>query len=149
MSLLIPDEGKLQLGKDILGNAALENWFLDLYQNNHTPAETDTAASYTVATFAGYTQRTLIRDTAGGHWSVPTLVAPTGGWAPGGQTLVAESTYAIQTYLPTSAQTIYGYYVTGVTSSKLIFAELYAAAKNLTNGDTLNMTPRFGDANAS
>lgn len=143
--LLVPGEGTVQLLKDMLGAAALENWTLKLYSNNHTPAEGDTAASYTEATFTGYTSKTLTRDTAGGHWATPASGAPTGAWS--GATAVAESTYNNPTgvsWSPTSSQTIYGYFVVGATSTKCVFAELFASAKNLSNGDTLSLLPRFG-----
>jgi hypothetical protein len=140
--LLIPGEGTVQLCKDILGAAALETWQLHLYQNNHTPAESDTTSNYTESTFTGYSSQLLTRDTSAGHWATPVSQAPTGAWS--GATNVAESTYASQSWSPTSSQTVYGYYVTGNTSTKLIFAELFASAKNLSNGDTLSLTPRFG-----
>lgn len=140
--LLIPGEGTIQGLKDFLGAAALENWTLKLYKNNHTPAESDTAASYTEADFTGYSSKTLTRDTSSGHWATPTSVSPTGAWS--GATNVAESTYNSQSWSPTTSQTIYGYFVVGATSTKCIFAELFASAKNLSNGDTLSLTPRFG-----
>lgn len=149
MSLLVPDEGKLQLAKDILGNAALENWTLKIFSNNHTPAESDTAATYTEATFTGYVAKTLMRDTSAGHWAVPALGSPTNAWAPGAQTQVAESTYNQQSWSPTSSQTVYGVFVVGATSTKLIYAELFSTPRSLVTGDTLNFTPRFGMANAS
>ena len=142
MSLLIPDEGEVQLLKDLLGAAALENWTLKLYSNNKTPAETDTAASYTEATFTGYAAKTLTRDTAGGHWATPASGAPTGAWS--AESNVAESTYAAQSWSPTSSQSIYGYCVVGATSTKLLCAEIFASVKNLVSGDTLTLTPRIG-----
>jgi hypothetical protein len=142
MALLVPDEGEVQLLKDLLGAAALENWTLKLYSNNKTPAESDTAASYTEATFTGYVAKTLTRDTAGGHWATPASGSPTGGWS--GETNVAESTYNAQTWSPTTSQTIYGYFIVGATSTKCIFAEIFSSAKNLANGDTLSLTPRLG-----
>lgn len=128
----------------------VESWSLKLYSNNKTPAESDTAGSYTEATFTGYSAKTLASfQSSVTDWTAPALGSPTGAWAPGAQTQVAESTYIQQSWSPTSSQTIYGYYVVGITSTVLLFAELFSSSKNLSSGDTLNFTPRFGAANAS
>ena len=61
MALLVPREGDVQLLTDLLGGGALENWQLGLFHANITPAETDTAATYTAqeATFTNSTRKTL------------------------------------------------------------------------------------------
>jgi hypothetical protein len=128
----------------------VEAWTLKLYSNNHTPSEADVAGTYTEASFTGYSAKTLNSfQSSVTDWTAPSLVSPTGAWAPGAQTQVAESTYVQQSWSPASSQTVYGYYVVGATSTILLFAELFASSKNLSSGDTLNLTPRFGAANAS
>jgi hypothetical protein len=119
-----------------------ENWTLKLFSNNVTPAETDTAGTYTEATFTGYSAKTLTRDQNAGHWSTASSVTPTGAWS--AESKVAESTYAQQTWSPTTSQTIYGYFYVGSTSGTIRGAEAFSSSKNLVNGDTLNLTPRFG-----
>ena len=47
MAFLVPHEGDVQLLTDLLGGGPLENWSLGLFNTNITPAETDTAATYT------------------------------------------------------------------------------------------------------
>jgi uncharacterized membrane protein len=118
MALLVPDVGEVVLLASILYPASGENWTLKLYSGNVTPAETDTAASYTEATFTGYTAKTLTRTQSGATWAVPTTSTGT-------------------------TSSIYGYYVVGATSTTLLFAELFSSVKNLANNDTLTVTPRF------
>ena len=132
MPLLVPDSGEVELLKAVLYPTSGENWTLKLYSSNTTPAESDTAGTYTEATFTGYTAKTITRTQSGSTWAVPTTS--------GGTT---SSTYGTaQSWSPTSSQTVYGYFVVGATSTTLLFAELFSSAKNLVNGDTLTVTPR-------
>jgi hypothetical protein len=147
VALLIPNEGEVQLLADLLGGGALENWKFRLYTSATTPAETDVAATYTEATFTGYTAggNTLTRSLSAGTWSTPASGAPTGAWS--AEAAVAESTYnagSPQTWNATSAQTIVGYYIVGGTSGKLIGAEKFAASISLVNPSTLTIVPRIG-----
>ncbi len=134
MALLVPDVGEVELLKRLLyANAGSENGTLKLYSTNVTPSESDTAGSYTEATFTGYSSKTLTSTQSGGTWAVPTTSTGT-----------TSSTYGTTlTWSPTSSQTIYGYYVVGATSTVLWWAELFASSKNLSNGDTLNLTAKI------
>lgn len=150
VALLVPNEGEIQLLSDLLmisgtaGAGTLEAWSLRLFTNVHTPVETDTAAAYTEATYTGYAAKTLIRDGAAGHWSAPTSVAPTGSWST--EVAVAEATYAVQTFTALSTQVIQGYYITGVTSGKLIAAENFTSPQTISVSAPLSFEPRFGAA---
>lgn len=132
MALVVCDAGEVELLKRVLyTDASAENWTLKLFKTNVTPAEGDTAASYTVADFTGYANKTLTSSQSASTWAVPTTGSGT-----------TSSTYGTdQTWSPTSAQTVYGYYVVGATSTVLLIAEAFAAAKNLADGDTLTLTP--------
>ena len=48
-----------------------------------------------------------------------------------------------QSWSATSAQTIYGYYLTGATSGKLIWAEKFANPISLVNPSTLTLIPQI------
>lgn len=136
MSLLCPDVGEVVLLTDLLDGAnTREAWTLKLYKTNVTPAETDTAASYTVADFTGYSNKTLTRTVTGTTWSTPATSSGT-----------TSSTYNSGTPLSwsaTSAQTVYGYYVVGATSTTLIYAELFSSSISLVNPSTLQLTPKL------
>jgi hypothetical protein len=130
MALLVPDVGEVELLKRVLYPASAENWTLKLYKTNVTPAESDTASSYTVADFTGYADKTITNTQSGATWAVPTTSTGT-----------TSSTYGTTlTWSPTSSQTVYGYYVVGATSTTLLMAELFSTSKNLSNGDTFNLT---------
>jgi uncharacterized protein YjbI with pentapeptide repeats len=53
MALLVPNVGEVVLLSNLLAGGSLENWTLKLYKTDVTPAEGDTAASYTEADFTG------------------------------------------------------------------------------------------------
>jgi hypothetical protein len=99
-----------------------------------TPAEGDTSGTYTAATFTGYSDQTLngkLSSSAG--WAVPTTASGT-----------TSSTYSpVLTWSPTSSQTITGYYVKGANSTTLWWAENFASSKNLSSGDTFNLTGKI------
>ena len=130
MALLVPDVGEVELLDKLLKDALSvdEDYTLKLYKTNVTPAESDTAGSYTVADFTGYANKTLTR--AG--WAAASTAAGT-----------TSTTFAQQSWSPTSSQTVYGYYVIGATSTVLLWAELFASSKNLVDGDTLQLTPKM------
>ncbi len=119
----------------LYGNASSENGTLKLYKTNVTPAETDTAGSYTVADFTSYVDKTLTSSQSGSTWAVPTTSSGVTSSTYGGGTPLSWS--------PGSTQTVYGYYVVGATSGTLWWAELFASSKNLSSGDVLNLTPRM------
>ena len=135
--------------------AGMENWSLKLFKSNTTPAESDTAGTYTEANFTGYSAITLNSTqvtTTAATWQVPTSVLPTNSWAPGAQTHVAESTYAQQTFTcsgNTTTNTVYGYFIVGSSSTVLYCAETFTLSVNMFLNNTIQMTPRFGCANAS
>lgn len=123
-ALLVPDVGEVELLDDML-NA--RDRTLKLYKNDVTPAEGDTNATYTVADFTSYSDKTL----TGASWN--------GASTAGGTT---SKTYAQQSWTcGASGNTIYGYYV--LRSTTLCWAERFATARVLANTDVLNLTPRF------
>lgn len=133
MALLVPDVGEVKLLDAALGRVAAENLLLKLYATNVTPAEGDTAGSYTEAAGGGYAAKTL---TAGSWGAAATSTGTT------------SSAYAQQTFTFTGALTtnpaIYGYYVVGATSGVLYWAELLAAPFTpASNGDQVLVTPRI------
>lgn len=132
MTLLVPNQGEGNLLGRALGKEAQEaNLVLKLFKSNTTPAETDTAATYTEADFTGYSSATLTN--AG--WTV-SEGAP------------SNAEHAQQTFTSSADQTsqdVYGYYVVGGTSGEIYWAERfsdgpYAVANN---GDNIKVTPKI------
>lgn len=128
MALNFPDVGENIALEAIVNKTAPQNLVLRLYQNNITPSDTDTAGTYTEATFTGYSAITL----TGASWNAAASGTITYGSQ---QTFTRSSTGA--------AQTIYGYYCTQVTSGTLVYSERDGAAPfNITNnGDNVKLTP--------
>ena len=130
MTLKVVDGGE-SIALQLLVNKITtpENAILRLYSNNLTPAETDTAASYTEASGGGYGAKTL----AGASWTVS-------GTAP------TSIGYAEQTFTFTaSIGNVYGYYMTRSTSADLIWAELFTDGPYniVNNGDQIKITPQI------
>jgi hypothetical protein len=130
VSLRVTDEGEVIALKALLNHTAGQNLVLKLYQNNITPADADTAATYTEATFTGYANLTL----TGASWTV----SP---GAPG------VASYAQQTFTSSAdqaAQNIYGYFLTQLGSGTLVYAERFTGAPFViqNNGDSIKVTPR-------
>jgi hypothetical protein len=111
----------------LVNKTAAQNLVLNLFQNNITPSDTDTTATYTAATFTGYAAITLL----GASWNAASAGT------------IAYS--AQQTFTSTGvvANSIYGYYVTQVTSGTLVWSERDASAPfSIANvGDAVKITP--------
>lgn len=133
MTLVCPDAGERKLLADLLGTG--NNWTLELYKADVTPAESDTLATYTVCDFTGYAAKTLTRAVAAGNWGTPAT-----------NTGVTSSQYnsgTPQTFTCTGAtgNTAYGYLVKDGVAGVLLWAEKFATARNLAENDTLSLTP--------
>lgn len=128
MTLVLPDQGESIALEALVGKTAGQNLVLRLFKSNTTPAETDTEATYTEADFTGYSAITL----TAANWSVT-------GTAP------SSAGYAQQTFTSSAgsqSQSVYGYYLTQVTSGKLVWAERFTDGPYTitNNGDTIKVT---------
>jgi len=130
MALNVPDVGENVMVENIVNKTAPQNPVLKLYSNNITPSDTDTAVTYTEATFPGYTAITL----TGSSW----------GAGSGGVTSFAQQTFTRST--TGTAENIYGYYVVQAVSGILMWSERDASAPfACTNaGDNIKVTPTLG-----
>jgi hypothetical protein len=115
MPLLVPTVGENKLLEFALGFAVPGNQTLKLYVNNISPANGDTAGTYTEMSTHGYAAKTLLN----GSW----VVAQNAG--------EAEGTYAQQTwtFAAAAAVTVYGYFIIDSTTGVLLWAERFATSK--------------------
>ena len=103
-----------------------ENWILRMYTNNYTPLTTSVAGSFSEANFTGYSSITLSRSS----WGSASVSSH-----------VATASYGTQTWTNSgSSQTLYGYYITGV-SGTLILAEAFATPRTVNTGESISVTP--------
>lgn len=131
MTLLVPNVGEDLALQYLVNKASPQNLVLRLFKSNTTPAEGDTAGTYTEADFTGYAALTL----AGASWTV-TPGAP------------SQAAYAQQTFTSSAeqaSQSIYGYYLTRLTGGELVYAERFTdgpyAITHL--GDAIKVTPQI------
>lgn len=131
MTLLVPNVGEnIALAYLVGKTTTVRDLIYRLFATNVTPAETDTAGSYTEASGGGYASKTL----TGASWTI-TNGAPT------------SAAYAQQTWTFTGALTtnltVYGYYVTRVTDADLVLAETFTSFTPANNGDQILLTPQI------
>lgn len=116
MALLVSNEAEGRMIRLILncttGAFAGENMSLRLYKSDTTPTSTMTLADYTEATFTGYAAVTC----TSGSWTITT-------GAPTSAEQTAASTFSCSA---TTSEAIYGYYLSQVTSSILMWAERFS-----------------------
>jgi hypothetical protein len=131
MALLVPNNGEGDIASGFIGTTTnLTVPILCLYQSNTTPAETDTTATYTEATFTGYSNISL----ASGSWSV-VEGAPT------------RASFAQQTFTSSAGsqnQSIYGYFLKRTTNGRIMLAERFTDGPYtiVNNGDQIKITPQ-------
>lgn len=130
MPMVIPRNGEADVLQYFVNKLASQDLSLQLFISNTVPAETDTAATYSPATFTGYAAKTL----TGATWNDPVEGSPT------------TISYPEQTYTSTAdqaAQNVYGYFATRVTSGRIAFAERFPSAPYIIefNGDNIKLTP--------
>lgn len=130
MTLLVPNNGEGDALEYFVNKGTPQNLILKLYKNNITPAETDTAATYTVADFTGYGDITL----TGATWGSPSEGAP------------SSIAYAQQTFTSSAgsqSQAVYGYYMLRASSGRIALAERFSDGPYtiVNNGDAIKVTP--------
>lgn len=136
MALVVPDEGEIELLKKLLKNTTdSENYLLRLYKNNYTPSGSTTETDFTEADFTNYAEKTIART----DWATPTTFNNK-----------AESSVTVQSWTcGTVGNTIYGYYIVGSVSGKVLWAEKFASTRVLEDSDILNVTPKFNLSSAN
>lgn len=130
MALVVPNAAEDVMLQNILNKTAPQNKTLKLFTNNITPAETDTAATYTEASGNGYAAISLSTPAS---WTI----------TPGNPTTAA---YPEQVFTFTGALgNVYGYYVVETVSGIIQWAERFPTAPyNIANnGDQIKITPQF------
>lgn len=110
MTLVVPNQGEQIALEALVGKTAGQNLVLRLFKSNTTPDESTTEASLTEADFTGY--------------AAITLTAASWVYAAGDPGALS---YAQQTFVSTAvqSQSVYGYYLTQVSSGKLVWAERF------------------------
>lgn len=128
MALLFPNTGENLVLEMIVNKNAAQDLTLKLFKSNTTPAETDTAATYTEADFSGYVAATL----TGSSWGS----ASSGTIAYGSQQSFTHNGGG-------TSNSIYGYFVVQATSGTLLYAERDASAPFTlaNNSDNVKITP--------
>lgn len=128
---LVPNVGESKMLQGIINAADPENLVLRLYKNDVTPGSTMTLADYTEATFTGYASVTL----SSGDWVI-TSPYPA---------MAAYSSGVPFTCAATTSETIYGFYLTEVNSSTLMWSERFDAAPRMMTypNDALTIKPRI------
>jgi hypothetical protein len=129
-NLVMPNEGEGVCMAALLGKvAAATPLTLRLFSNNHTPANTDTSASYTEVSGGGYAAFAL----TAANWVV-TNGSPT------------SAAYPVHSFAFTGviggSGNVYGYYITDA-NNKVIVAQLLNSPPftPLVNGDQVLVTP--------
>jgi hypothetical protein len=131
--IVVPDIAGRELLKKVLTD---ENVILKLYKNDCVLDEDSLLSSFTDANFDGYSSKTLITSS----WATPTSESPVAPCIDN----EAVSTYAEQSWTCGSAgNTVYGYYVVGVSSANLLWADKFAVARVLEDGDILRIIPKL------
>jgi len=131
MTIVVQNNGEGDALTFAVAKANPTELILRVYKNDITPSETDTAATYTEADFPGYANVTL----TGANWTV-SEGAP------------SQASYAQQSFTRNAggaAQSVYGIYMTRVTSGRIFLAERDpsgAFAIN-NNGDAYKYTPQI------
>lgn len=130
MALIVPTAAEKTMLDFTLGVTVPGNQTLKLFVNNVTPDDTFVVANLTEMSTLGYAAKVLTKT------SWVTVAGSTGQ--------PATSTYAQQTWTFTAGTpvTVYGYFVIDVTSTLLLWVELFSSPKVVQNtGDQIIITP--------
>lgn len=131
MTILFPNNGEDRALQLLVNKIATpENLKYQLFATNVTPAETDTAGTYTIATGGGYADKTL----TGASWTA-TPGAPS-------NVAFAQQTWTFTGPLTTNG-TVFGYIAVRASSGDIILAETFTSFTPANNGDQILLTPQI------
>lgn len=130
-TLVVPNVGEQIALEALVNKTAPQDLRLKLYKNNITPGETDTAGTYTVADFTGYSDFNF----TAASWT----------YSAGNPSDVHYAQQAFTSSAAQSAQSIYGYYVIQVSSGTLVWAERFPDGPYTisNNGDEIRITAKI------
>lgn len=130
MSLIAMISGDVLLLRYMLNFVPSSDCEMHLYNNNRTPAATDVLSNYTESVATNYSGVRLV----GSAWTV------TSGASAG-----ATASYAQQSFNFSSADTIYGYFVTNSQKSTLLWTEAFVGGPFAlpSAGGNIQITPRI------
>lgn len=130
MPLVAPIVGNVLMLRYMLNHTSPGNVELRLYNNNVTPVETDSLATYLECSASNYTGVVL----TGSSWTVSS-------GSPNGST----ATYAQQSFNFSAADTVYGYFVTTAGKGNLLWAERFTGGPFTlpSSGGTIAVTPKI------
>lgn len=132
MAGLVPNVGEEQIFKLLLNKSGtLRDSTLKLFKSNTTPAEGDTAATYTEADFTGYAAVNLVA----GDWTI----------TPGAPTAAGCAQKTFTSSAGSQNQPVYGYYIVTQTDNILFGAERFTDGPYtiVNNGDLIKVTPNL------
>jgi hypothetical protein len=131
MDMVIPDEGKIKLLNWAMcsDGTDYEDFVLELYSNNYTPDDDSEFTSFDSATFPGYASITLPRN----QFGAPAIAAH----------IAYTQTLQVPAYTCTGGggQLVYGWFLYGADSFKVIAAQRFDNARNMTNGAKESLDP--------
>lgn len=131
MNMVCPDEGKTKILDLAIHDdgTGVEDWFLNLYQNNYTPDDAATLASFTQSTFTGYAPVNVTRATMGS----PVIVAHVAHRT--------RSTVPVFTCSAGGPQNAYGWYLVGQLSGIVYFAQRFDVVRSMGAGVSESIDP--------
>lgn len=133
--IVMPSAGRIEALRRFL-YAGPENLSLRLFKNDYTPVEASLTTDFTVADFTGYASQTLTASQSASTWAVPTDSSGS-----------ANSIYGSSpiSWTAASDQTIYGWYLVGVTSGITYLAERYEEPQLLyaASSTVIRFTPKL------
>lgn len=134
-SWVIPNEGKILLLQRALQTtgASVEDYTLRGYSNNYTPVDGTTAANFTESAFGGYSAVSIT------HAS---FAAPTISSNQGTSTSSTPGTFSCTSG---AAENMYGCWLQGVTSGKVIAAVRFDNVRSMAPGATETVTVTIND----
>jgi hypothetical protein len=129
LTLVVPNVGEDKFLQNMVNKTAPDNLTLRLYTSNTTPAETDTAATYTEA--------------AGGGYAAVALTAANWGTVTQGNPSSIAYPQVTFTFNGGAVLNLYGYFVVGTVDGVLRWAERFANPPFVmqNNGDQTLVTP--------
>jgi len=130
MPLVAAISGDVLLLEYMLNVTAQADCEVHLYNNNHTPTPTDSLTNYTESQANNYSAFRLF----GAQWTVAS-----------GVSAGATANYATQNFNFSTADTIYGYFVTSPNKAVLLWAEIFTGGPFAlpATGGTIALTPKI------
>jgi hypothetical protein len=116
VAICVTQEGAIRIWQQILGISTIGYPYVHLFGSQHTPAHTDTEATYAAIELAAAGYAPILLGQPSANWTISAIGAG------------AQAVYLTVSWTFTAAATVWGYWLSDQTQTYSLWAEIFLSS---------------------